>query len=204
MRISREFEDKYLEEIYTKITESGLLPDGVFIDRSIRGSIYVSDFGISYAMRFSYFDGDNGSSEVRFTVRDENQLSVGWGGNNLLTTNLDENNDRQIFQLTFISSIFKFESAWRKILTSVDMSEAIEENERKEKEAENAARKLKEDYLAAYNKANLKVGSQIRLQSPDISLGVERISKNKVQLGHLVYTKEEIGSKLLSKEWEVL
>lgn len=139
--------------------------------------------------------------EVRMSLLDGNQLQVGWGSNNLLTTHHSDNDDRQIKSLGLIYGIFQKEAEWRGVLSALDLSPLLNAEAEEKAEAEALANKLKVERLEAYEKAGIKVGTVISTQFG--SCEVVRISRRCVQIGKNSFDKEAVGEALLKGRWQV-
>lgn len=140
--------------------------------------------------------------DIRLDCPTEEQLQVGFSCRCLLTTNYSVNDTSAIENLQVVANIFADEEQWRKLICGLDYSNLKELMDRKS--AEDKARaeaKVKSD-LEAFEKAGIEVGTVILIGN-GIEESVTRMSRTRVQVGRVVYSKQDVGARLLEGLWQV-
>lgn len=176
-----------------------ILTGDVRLSSKYTGYLYPGSFGVLVSM---FVDILGEPTEIRLALESEKSLQVGWGGNNLLTTNKDDYNTKIIKTIQFVAQIFEDEAKWRELLLSLDLRLILDEEEADRKAA--AEKKAAEDAekLAVFNAAGVAVGTKIKTEWYEED--VKRISGSRVQIGKSMYTKIEVGARLKEGKWQVL
>lgn len=176
-----------------------LLTGDIKLSTQFSGFMYLRDGYPSITM---YVDILGEPVDVRLLLDGPDRLQVGWGGNNLLTTNDSINDKRAIELIKFVSQIFTEEAKWRELLGSLDVRKVEEAIVAEDKEKAELSVRIKETQLKAYEDAGIKVGTVI-VNQWKFEEEVKRISGVRVQVGKTMLTKEEVGQRLLEGQWQV-
>ena len=193
--------EKVLAEQFTQLATGLLGSYGFKFSEERLIDVWSSSFNESADF---YVDIDGSAHQIRLACWEEGQLQVGWGCNNLLTTNSSNKYDtEQIKLIGLVAKIFEDEAKWRDILSRIDFDLLRQAQAEDQAAADAEVARIKAQRLKAFEDAHIVVGTTFTGKGIWGDMPVRRISKSKVQLGMRFYTKEEIGQHLLSGEWQI-
>lgn len=176
-----------------------ILTGDVRLSSKYTGYLYPRSLSAAVSM---FVDILGEPTEIRLSLESEKSLQVGWGCPNLLVTNRDDFNTKNIKTIQFVAQVFEDEAKWRELLLSLDCQPIRDEEEADRKAAEEKKAAEDAEKLAAFNAAGVVVGTKIKTGWYEED--VKRISGSRVQIGKSMYTKIEVGTNLKEGKWQVL
>lgn len=141
--------------------------------------------------------------EIRLGLLGDNVLTVGWAGNNLIRVDSDSHSISQIETIKFVADIFNNSEKWVELLLSLDVNKVVLAEEAEKIQVLKELNKIKLKRLKAFEDVKIEVGDSFHSLTGSWDAGkVLRMASSKVQLAGGIYSKEEIGEKLLEGKWQ--
>ena len=173
-----------------------------------RGGPYI-EFGVDFTAAGNAGFQDYSRIRIYPSPRADKGIEIAYGGNNILDTGAVEDSyeARAMAQFLFIADMLKAANKWEKLLRSIDLTPLLEEQAAKLAAEKTQAAKTAAEQLAAYEAANIVVGTKIKF--PYGTYTVSRISGTKIQFtergqAQRLMDKTQVGSFLIKGDWEVV